>query len=303
MISSEKGMTLLEITIATIILAIISVFTANSIQQALRSKVKVEKNIERITTVRDALRVMERDINLAFHYRDLNVELYNLAEKERIEREKKEKAKKSTVPGSSTTPPVPPAGAPGTTPNDSQQTDNAFKPKTQKLFTHFVGEENRLDFVTLSYTRIRDDEKASDQAEVGYFLRSCTQRLNKKQSSNCLWRRVDPLVDEDVTKGGTETVLLENITRFELRYLGPEKTDDWLNQWKSNSRLDSYSFNKFPYEVEITLGYHDQNTPNEKPISMTIVATLHFPNNTSPEEANGKTQESGTDSQSTPQTN
>lgn len=85
-LKSQSGLTLLEVVIATAILAILSIYTAESVQNAVKSKVKVEKEVDRVTGVRDVLRIMERDINMAFHYRDINIDLYNLAEKERIDR-------------------------------------------------------------------------------------------------------------------------------------------------------------------------------------------------------------------------
>ncbi|MCB0384478.1 MAG: hypothetical protein KDD43_03725 [Bdellovibrionales bacterium] len=290
-------MTLLEVVIATAILAILSIYTAESVQNAVKSKVKVEREVDRVTGVRDVLRIMERDINMAFHYRDINIDLYNLAEKERIDRlnkgtdttkkdenkkpdeekteeeKKKEEEEKKKAEEKA---------------NQPKEPAKEFKPKEQKILTHFIGQEDELNFTTLNNSRIRADDKSSDQAEVGYFLKDCRSRFNKKKKSKCLWRRVDPIIDDDVTKGGTETVLLEHVQRFELRYLGPGKEEEWIKQWKTDKGGDANSQGKFPYAVEITLEYHNKEVETEKPVGMTLVASLRFPNNRKPEDTDEK---------------
>jgi prepilin-type N-terminal cleavage/methylation domain-containing protein len=281
---SQSGMTLMEVMIATAILAVIAAYTAETVQRAVKSKIKVEGDIDRKSTVRDALRIIERDVNLAFHYRDIGVQLYNISEKERLDRLKK--GTKTPEDPQKKDPP-PPVDPPPPPPNPTEPT-KPFKPKKQKIFTHFMGEENRMDFTTLNYARIREDDRSSDQAEIGYFLRDCRNRYDKKKSSQCLWRRIDPLIDDDVTKGGTETVLLEHVLRFELRYLGPGKEEDWTKQWKTNKGGDANSENNFPYAVEITLEYHNKTSPSEKPVSMTLVAAVRFPNNPTKEEKNAE---------------
>lgn len=278
-LDNQLGMTLIEVMIATAILAVIAVYTAQTVQRAVKSKVKAERDMDRISSVRDSLKIIERDINLAFHYRDMNIELYNLAEKERLARLKKstgQGAKTDTSGGKDPSGGTPGSATPTTPPPPTAKT---FKPKEQKLLTQFIGTENRLDFTSLNYTRIRQDDPSSDQQEVGYFLRNCRSRYDKKKSSSCLWRRVDSILDDDVTKGGTEAVLLENIVRFELRYIGPGRETDWVDVWKSDKGGDASSKDNFPYAVELTLETHDKGDPNDKPMSMTIVAAIRFPNN------------------------
>ncbi|MCC7405612.1 MAG: prepilin-type N-terminal cleavage/methylation domain-containing protein [Bdellovibrionales bacterium] len=295
-VRNESGLTLLEVVIATAILAVLSVYTAESVQNAVRSKVKVEKEVDRVTGVRDALRIMERDINLAFHYRDINVDLYNLAEKERLERLKKgpdksnEKKEEEMTEEEKKKAEEAKRKAEEERAKNGDQPAKEFKPKQQKIFTHFLGNEDSLHFTTLNNSRIRNDDKSSDQGEVGYFLKDCRSRFNKKAKSQCLWRRLDPIIDDDVEKGGTETVLLEHVERFELRYLGPGKEEDWVKQWKTDKGDESQN-SKFPYAVEITLEYHNKDVESEKAVAMTLVAAVRFPNNKTEEPADGKAQE------------
>jgi prepilin-type N-terminal cleavage/methylation domain-containing protein len=273
---NRRGFTLLEVVIAMMILAFLSLFTVQSIQQALKTKNKVQKEIDKTSTLRDALRIMERDINMAFNYRDINIELYNLTQTERRKRAK-------TPPkGSDKTTTTPPGGAttpPPTVPDDATLNEK-YKLKTEKIYTQFIGESASLDFTSLSNIRLTEDAKISSQAEIGYKLKSCRRRSTQEQSSQCLWRRVSNYLHDDITKFGEETVLLENVTEFKLRYLGPGKEEEWVDSWITTERGDDSTRNKFPYAVEVTIAIKDP-TPEakDKTLRMTMVAAIRNPNN------------------------
>ena len=267
----QKGFTLLEVMIAIMIMAFLSLFTVQAIQNALKAKTKVQKEIDKTSTLRDALRVIERDINMAFNYRDINIQLYNMAQKER---QKKAQTQNNTVQNQAPVNTVvqPPQGA--------SADPEKYKLKTEKVLTHFLGQSDSIDFTTLSNIRMAEDSKISSQAEVGYKLKSCRRRSTQEQSSQCLWRRVSNFIHEDITKEGEETVLLENITEFKLRYLGPGKQEEWVDQWMTNEQGDDTTRGVFPYAVEITLEVKDTD-PNakDKSLRMTSVAAIRNPNN------------------------
>ncbi len=270
----RSGFTLIEVVVAIAILAVLSIYTAQSIQRGIKSKAKIEKEIERTSVVRDALKVIERDINLAFNYRDINVSLYNLAGQ----------ARTSQSPSASTTP------IPGSTQSAvavPQAAASPFKPKEQKLLTAFLGSNKDISLTTLSGVRTQADTQTSDQVVVGYQVKDCTNRINKNLKSRCLWRRLNPIISDDITKGGDETVLLENVTRFELRYLGPGKETEWIKDWSSGVKGDDSTRGKFPYAVEITIEAQNKNIPGDKPVAMTWVASLRFPNNAEPTSSAG----------------
>ncbi len=83
---SASGFTLLEVIIAMMIMAFLSLFTVDAIQKAVKTKAKVQKEIDKTSTLRDALRIMERDINMAFNYRDIAIELYNQTQTQRAKK-------------------------------------------------------------------------------------------------------------------------------------------------------------------------------------------------------------------------
>ena len=261
--NQARGFTLIEVIVAMLIMTFLSIFTVQSIQRALATKSKVQKDIDRNATLRDALRIMERDINMAFNYRDVYVELYNRAQEARM-------AGVGTQTPSGGGPVVPPP------PPDP----NKFKKKEVKTYTQFIGEPQALDFTTLSNVRMMEESPISQQAEVGYSLKPCRRRSNQEQSSQCLWRRISNYIHEDITKEGQETVLLENVTEFKLRYLGPGKDDEWVDTWISNDRGDDATKKKFPYAVEITIEIKDTSKGvKDKTLRLTTVASIRNPNN------------------------
>lgn len=276
-----RGFTLMEVIIAMMIMTFLSLFTAESIRRALRSRTKIQTDIDKATTVRDALRVMERDINMAFNYRDPSIEVYNQAQK----------ARQKANSGNLNTP-----GTGNLTPQQqfllqqqqlAQQQGDAekYKLKVEKIATQFIGDSESIHFTALSNVRLSEDSKTSSQAEVGYHIKSCRRRTTQEQSSKCLWRRVSPYFHEDITKEGAETVLLENVQEFKLRYLGPGKDGEWVDQWSSGPGADDSTKGVFPYAVEITLEVKDTTAgAKDKTLRMTSVAAIRNPNNPKPKE-------------------
>jgi len=279
MMANPRGFTLLEVIIAMMIMAFLSLFTVEAIQRALKTKTKVQKEIDKNATLRDALRIMERDINMAFNYRDINLELHNQTQDAR-----QKKSKKAYVPDSKLSAEE---NAKKKAEHEAAQAaastsdGERFKKKEEKIATQFIGESEAIDFTSLSNIRMSEEQKISSQAEIGYKIKSCRRRSTQEQSSKCLWRRVSNYIHEDITKAGEETVLLENVTEFKLRYLGPGKDDEWVDQWiTSDKGGDDTTKNKFPYAVEITLAVKDTTTDaKDKVLRMTAVAAIRNPNN------------------------
>lgn len=279
-LSKVSGFTLIEVVIALMILTFLSLLTVQSIQRALKAKTKIQTDIDKSSSLRDALKIIERDIHLAFNYRDPNIALFNMAQKYRLEEKKKKKAK---PPPKDPKPPPDPGNPENPTPEageDASIDAEKYKTKTETIYTQFIGEPESLNFTSLSNVRLTDSSPISSQAEIGYSIKSCRRRSNQEQSSRCLWRRVSNFIHEDITKEGEETVLLENVSEFKLRYLGPGKDGEWVDTWITTERGDDITKGKFPHAVEITMAIQnpDRNA-NDKILRMTTVASLHNPNN------------------------
>ncbi len=248
---SNSGFTLLELLIAVGIFAVMSAFVANSIRNGIRAKQRIQTQIDEVSRMRDALRLMERDLNLAYHHLDW--------EKEFLDKVKKDS--QTTAPGG--IPPFP-------------QPDATSEVERQDPTTQFVGSEDKMNFVTMNNARFQTDKKMADFVEVGYELKPCTSS-DGKTSSSCLWRRQSDAVDSDVTKGGNSIVLLENVTEFKLRYLGQGK-QDWVSDWNSTPQSsDGGTKGKYPNAVEISIT--TQKGDKGRKNSMQVVANIRFPNN------------------------
>lgn len=262
----NKGFTLLEVVIAIVLLTFLSIFTAQSIQKAVQNKKKIQGQIDREMELRESVNLMTRDIQLAFNYRDINIELFNKALDAR-----------NRQPSGT---PTPPNTTPTPTPTPAPDFNNStLQKKEDKIVTHFLGEESKLDFSSLSRIRTQKDEPLGGQAEIGYYLDSCKSRKNRGESSKCLWRRVTPYINEDVTKGGEASVIVEGVQTLQFRYIGPGSEEEWIRNWQSDGQGQEFMKGNFPYAVEITLELEDTRFNPPKTIGMTAVASLRFPNN------------------------
>ena len=262
----RAGFTLIEVLVALAILSVMTVLTAGAIQNAVRSREKMSGTMSREASVRDALRVIERDINSAFHFREIAPELQPPVNPQTAGQPG---ALGGTQPGV-----IPPPVLAPTTPQ------NQVGIGTVKL-TQFIGERERIDFTALSHVRVIQDAAESDQSEVGYYLAPCRSRSGKRAETNCLWRREALEIDDDVTKGGEAIVVIENVETLRFRYLGPKKPE-WQESWKTDRGGDDATRDNFPYAVEIQLKVFDRNDPNAKAVAMTSVAEIRFPNNAPP---------------------
>jgi type II secretory pathway component PulJ len=260
--------------IAITILAGLSLLTAQAIRSGTVSREKMNRQIRADAELRDVLRVMERDINVAFHHRDIFTTMLN-----EIEREKAQAASQAQPTGQ--------PGQQGQTPppelNPLSAEGGVTEKKPPKQLTAFIGDKESLHFTALANIRLQRDIQEGDQAEVGYFLKACKSRAPREArrasaTSQCLVRRLSPVIDEDVTTGGNEVVILENVQVFQLRYFGPER-EDWVETWKTGENGDAISKENFPYAVEVSLEVHDKADPKAKKVSATMVAPLRFPNN------------------------
>lgn len=269
---NRLGFTMIELMITISILGTLTVLTAQAISQAIKAKVKLQDQIDDVSRMRDAMRLIERDINLAYHYRDIEKELEQILKK---------KNAPPTQPGQ------PPAGPIPENPNDPA---NRREVPRRDPETHFVGASDTLSFVTMNNARTVRNVQQADFIEVGYSLKDCKNLRDDKASSKCLWRRSSPYVDLDVTKGGDEIVLLENVSEFKLRYRGKGK-QDWVGDWRTDAGGDGATKGKFPQAVEVSLTVEKKVKDKSKKYSMQVIVPIHFPNN--PEEgANAQNQSS-----------
>lgn len=264
--SRSAGFTLIEVIIAITIMAFIALFSTRMIQQGIRSRAKFQAENDSRSGLYSALQLVTGDISRALNYRDINVELYNTAQKKR--RETKLGGPPKT-PQNGQPPPPPKTLTP--------QEEEEYKLKEVVTYSRFIGESDSLNFTAISNNRPKANMPISDQVEIGYFLENCSGRLDKTRSSQCLWRRESRYIDDDVKEGGKKLVVLENVRSLKFRFLGPGHTEDWVDKWHTEQGEEVMKGN-FPYAVEITLAVNDTRFNPPKELGMTVVAPILFPN-------------------------
>lgn len=261
----NKGFSLVEIIIVMVILTVFATMAARSIKTAIYNKKKIDARLRIEAMVFDALQIMKADVEKAFHYTD---PFYELDRSALIAAN----TKKGTSGGNNNA-------------NNNQSGVNPnlqLPPKPIKL-TQFLGKNTAMHFTTLNHFRSLADSQESDQVEVGYFIRDCRARGDKKGKSRpCLWRREALTIDDDVEKDGKEVVLLENVKKFTLEYLPEDANEkEWRQEWQSDRNGDAITRNKFPYMVKISVDVEDE-TKAIVGFKQTVIANVRFPNNQDP---------------------
>lgn len=255
----------MEIVIVLALLSFLTINVAIAIRNGFKARTKIQEQVQDMSQVRDSIRVVERDLNLAFHYRDIE---------EEFRAELKKAAQPAPAPG--TPPPIPGIPPPPAPPAPPDPKDEERKRNRKDPVTHFIGHTSDMSFATLNSGRMSADLKQADFVKVGYALKPCRD-IRTENDTQCLVRREGSLVEGDITKGGTEVVLLRDVTEFKLRYFGKGK-QDWNSEWDSLNG-DGVTKNAFPEAVEISLTIERGEKDKKKKISMQTVASIHFPNN------------------------
>jgi hypothetical protein len=204
--------------------------------------------------------MIRTDLNLAYHHRDFEKEITDMVNTA-------QKPANANLPGQAPQAPVSPQA-----PGPIRQTKRS-DPSTQ-----FVGDNEQINFVTMNNGRMTANAVQADFIEVGYSLKDC-KNLTTSASSKCLYRRTQTILDDDVTVGGSEIVMLENVTEFKVRYIGEGK-QDWANAWKSTKESsDEVTKGKYPDAVEVSLSIEREINQKKNTYSMQFVIPIHFPNN------------------------
>jgi general secretion pathway protein J len=115
--------------------------------------------------------------------------------------------------------------------------------------TTFLGKEagfgSRIDFTSVSHTRVYRDAKESDQNELSYFVTDDPDGEGK-----VLARREQARIDENPEEGGRVEVLINDVLEFELDYLDPA-TWEWVRSW--DAAAGAGQTNRLPAQVRIKL--------------------------------------------------
>jgi len=124
--------------------------------------------------------------------------------------------------------------------------------------TNFIGKEDSLLFTSFAHQRMYADAKESDQMIVEYKVE--TSREREARGRQDLIRRVNPIVQDRMDRGGTEDVLFEGIKRIEFEYWDKERKE-WDDEWDTR-RLERKS--KLPSRVRINIYAEDENGKEQR---------------------------------------
>lgn len=250
------------------ILGGIAVIASQAIKNGVNTKKKLDARLRVESMVFDALRVISTDIERAFHYQ---FALYE------IDRAAVAAQKPEQQPGQ---PPQP-------NPNDP----TAQQPPAR--LTNMIGKDSSLHFTTLNHYRTTANSQESNQIEVGYYIENCKSRVTRKES-RCLWRRSSNIIDDDVTRGGDATPVIENISEFKLEYLSEDiNVKEWKSEWVTDRNGNTNTRNIFPAMIKITIAIENKDDKSIPKFKQTIIASVRTPNNVDPAKRFGSGQQQG----------
>jgi len=264
MTKSTLGFTLIEVLISMFIMSMLTILVSTTVRTSVQNKKKLEARVASETALYDTLRILRLDIERAFHYQDIFYDMEVAA----IQKSQPGAPVDGQNPGQPNSPP-----STGVNPNQGAP----LPPPPIKL-THFLGESNSFHFTTLNHFRTKYNAQESNQMEVGYTLDRCQKRKGKGQTK-CLWRRFSTQIDDKVDEGGARTILAEDVTKFKLSYLSGKENDPWVDQWRSDNRGRADHRDKFPNFVKVELEMGEKGNPDFRPVAMTVVVRIQFPNN------------------------
>ena len=258
----SAGFTLLELLIALSLMSVISITATQMLKSTTKKTKKLTSGMNDLNRLRSALGVMRNDFLKSFNYRDLNIFLYNQAQKERIAGYSK-RMNEWVAEQNKNESRTPPMTEENMTPQDRTQMEQALgprpeptPPRQQRVVTQFIGDKEKVYFTTASGFRLRKENKVSELMEVGYYIQTCKSRKNTELEFDCLWRSLSYNLDGEVAKGQEGTVLLENVKSFDIEYLGfsqAQEEIEWFENWDSTQLNDQRFGEMFPQGVRIKL--------------------------------------------------
>ena len=257
-----SGFTLLELLIALTLMSVIGITATQMLRSTTTKTKKLTRGMNDLNRLRSLLSVMRNDFLKAFNYRDLNIFLYNQAQAERVanydNRVKKWIAKQNKDKKIQ-----PPINESRMTPQQKTQMEKALgtkpkpqPPRTERIVTQFIGDKEKVYFTTSSGFRFRKENKISELMEVGYYVKTCKSLRQRNKEYDCLWRSLSYNLDGDVSKDQEGTVLIENVKKFEIEYLGfsqAQEDIEWLENWDSTQTNDQRFGEMFPQGVRVKI--------------------------------------------------
>lgn len=137
-----------------------------------------------------------------------------------------------------------------------------------------IGRDDELHFTTMAHVRTQEGERASDHAEIGYFIRS--ERNEEGRMVKKLMRREDVSTDDDITRGGVIYTMLSEVDEIEFEYWDAGRVElgtfeeiaegRWVREWNTTRRDHA---GRLPTRIRIRLTLPPQNNWSEPEVFVT----------------------------------
>ena len=129
--------------------------------------------------------------------------------------------------------------------------------------TVFKGDEEKMNFDSLSHLRLFQDSKESEETEIGYK----TERDPDNRDRLILFRRESKTIDNNPDEGGVWVPLAYKLKGLKLEYYDGVKFD-WKTSWNSETSEKDL----LPRAVRVTLTFEDpRNKENDMPLTTTVL--------------------------------
>lgn len=248
---NSRGFTLIEMLIAMFILSFIAMAVYNNTVQTYKIRDSVENEGDFYNSLRVTLDVMGRDIGSIFTPKIAA-----------LPGDAGKTAGQPQQPGQNQAP----QGTFGAPPGQQQQQNlgeawahwgppiNNFGVRP----TRFVGEANKITFVTNSHLRLFQDSRESEFAIISYSLEDTTNKATSRATTLVKLENTavfDEIPPED---SAVSYPLVENVKSLVFKYLDGER-DRWEDKWDSQSQDFK---DRFPDVIEVSLEVFLPNSQN-----------------------------------------
>jgi prepilin-type N-terminal cleavage/methylation domain-containing protein len=257
---AEDGFTLVEVMIAIVLLVMISVAIYQATTQTFRYRAKLINEGDFYGGIRLSMGLLDRDVSALFSPVNLNPNNFMTTPDAVPENLRDSRNRPSSRTNQRKSADEQSAAAAKAFQLEELRRSPLGQPTdywlgatdlTAMRPSRFIGEENRLQFVSASHMRVYKNSRESEYAKIVYELR------DEKDSPlgdgiQVLVKVEDPNVFDDVEKkGGTAKLfpLLSGVKKFSFRYYRRDKKA-WERTWDTN-REDMKGL--YPDIIELTL--------------------------------------------------
>ena len=215
--STRNGFSLIEVLVAVAVLALLGLSTAGVVYSTFRAKTSAERDMEVIDIGRAVLRMMKRDISLAFHR-----PVYSTSTSDK-----------------------------GSSKSSLYDSTSESEERVKTVFTGRNSDPyDSITFTTFSHRRYYKNSRESSQTEISYYV----EPDPVDENNMVLYRRESKRIDDKPLEGGRAYKFAEYITFIDFQYWDCVK-GEYVDAWDSYESIDYRD--KFPEAVRVVIGLDD----------------------------------------------